>query len=526
MPRVSKFSQTASSAEPACPKVQPSLVEQIERVLQRIYEQMDRHVQRTPSVQAWIDLYGSSATGSRGLDWSAVPAAVDSGSTAMGLSTAKSEKKRARKLLNLDVNKVNARVLRKRQQVESFCAVLQPIIVAAAAATVPGGSGTPSSACTKAQQQANVSSAPVEGLEWQQQQQQQPRLHIVDFGCGTGNLLLPLAALFPCCRFTGVDMKPAALQLLQQRAAAAGLSNVSVFEGMIEQFDRPFDVALALHACGNATDHVLQMAVHSRAAFIVSPCCVGKLKFSMSGGSSFHSSAITWTPSQPGDKPPAQRAREQQQQQQQQQQTLEQQQEQPYSSPKAQRRLEPQHFEQQQQDTAAAATAAGGLPPLQHPRSAWLRRQLPQPEQQFRVMARVADIAHAPADQVLLGEALAQRAAVADTCKRFVELDRCAAAAEAGYAVGLFKVLGADSMAKNDLLLGLPLAAGSAAAVAAAAAAAVTANNGAAAIETATAVGGGSTSSGRGDAVGAGFRACSRQLVDQGLLFTAAMLGG
>lgn len=40
---------------------------------------------------------------------------------------------------------------------------------------------------------------------------------------------------------------------------------------------------------------------------------------------------------------------------------------------------------------------------------------------------------------------------------RFVELDRCIAAAEAGYAVGLFKVLQADSMAKNDLLVGLPL---------------------------------------------------------------------
>lgn len=40
---------------------------------------------------------------------------------------------------------------------------------------------------------------------------------------------------------------------------------------------------------------------------------------------------------------------------------------------------------------------------------------------------------------------------------RFVELDRCAAAAEAGgYAVGLFKVLQAHTMAKNDLLIGLP----------------------------------------------------------------------
>jgi hypothetical protein len=37
----------------------------------------------------------------------------------MGLSTAKSEKKRAKKLLKLDVDKVNARVLRKRQQVKA-----------------------------------------------------------------------------------------------------------------------------------------------------------------------------------------------------------------------------------------------------------------------------------------------------------------------------------------------------------------------------------------------------------------------
>jgi hypothetical protein len=114
---VTKFSQAASSSEPACPKVQPSLVKQIEGVLQRINEQLDPNVQVALSVQAWIDACNASATGSRGLDWSAVPAAVDSGSTAMGLSTAKSEKKRAKKLLKLDMDKVNARVLRKRQQV-------------------------------------------------------------------------------------------------------------------------------------------------------------------------------------------------------------------------------------------------------------------------------------------------------------------------------------------------------------------------------------------------------------------------
>jgi 2-polyprenyl-3-methyl-5-hydroxy-6-metoxy-1,4-benzoquinol methylase len=133
-------------------------------------------------------------------------------------------------------------------QVESFLLVLRPLLAAAAAAAARQHGGA-----------AN-------------------ELHVVDFGCGTGNLLLPLAALFPAARFTGVDMKPAALRLLQQRATAAGLSNVAAAGGMIEQFSQPFkfDVALALHACGNATDHVLQMAVDQGAAFVVSPCCVGE----------------------------------------------------------------------------------------------------------------------------------------------------------------------------------------------------------------------------------------------------------
>jgi hypothetical protein len=70
-------------------------------------------------------------------------------------------------------------------------------------------------------------------------------------------------------------MKPAAVAILQQRATAAGLTNVSAHLGMVEQYTGPLDVALALHACGNATDHVLRLAQARRAAFIVSPCCVG-----------------------------------------------------------------------------------------------------------------------------------------------------------------------------------------------------------------------------------------------------------
>lgn len=79
---------------------------------------------------------------------------------------------------------------------------------------------------------------------------------------------------FPCC---SVEMKPAAVKILEQRAAASGLANVTTFLGMIEQFAAPFDVGLALHACGNATDYMLLRSQQLRAAFVVSPCCVGEL---------------------------------------------------------------------------------------------------------------------------------------------------------------------------------------------------------------------------------------------------------
>lgn len=51
---------------------------------------------------------------------------------------------------------------------------------------------------------------------------------------------------------------------------------------------------LRRHACGNATDAALLKAQQNRAAYIVSPCCVGKLKFSLSGGTSFAPTNMTW----------------------------------------------------------------------------------------------------------------------------------------------------------------------------------------------------------------------------------------
>lgn len=140
------------------------------------------------------------------------------------------------------------------------------------------------------------------------------RLKIVDFGSGSGNLILPLAHFFPACDFVAIDMKAEAIRILQDRAAEAGLSNISAEVCRIEDYKYgswllpclvllcshcpidllrfsvrkyrlfacrdDFDVCLALHACGHATDVAMLQAHRSRAALVVSPCCVGKLVFS------------------------------------------------------------------------------------------------------------------------------------------------------------------------------------------------------------------------------------------------------
>ena len=118
---------------------------------------------------------------------------------------------------------------------------------------------------------------------------------IVDCGCSTGSLLLPLAFAFPEVHFVGVDLKQQSLALLRERARAAGLSDarVSTCECRIEDYSGPCDAIVSLHACGGASDATLQLAarrapIGARAApFAVSPCCVGAValgNFCLGGG--------------------------------------------------------------------------------------------------------------------------------------------------------------------------------------------------------------------------------------------------
>lgn len=148
---------------------------------------------------------------------------------------------------------------------------------------------------------------------------------IVDFGGGSGHLAIPLALMLPDCRIVVVDLNQRSLDLMHEKAAKvmeelqasvhgesngdshstwtataqqaapeASMNNnnnnnndprfrrcwnnLLSFVGPVQDFDEPFDMALALHLCGEATDVGLRKAANMGAsAMVVAPCCVGKL---------------------------------------------------------------------------------------------------------------------------------------------------------------------------------------------------------------------------------------------------------
>merc|ERR1711894_499819 len=53
---------------------------------------------------------------------------------------------------------------------------------------------------------------------------------VIDFGCGSGNLCLAFAAIFPDPKFVFCDMKEESLNILSKRAKNAGLTNVFIFQ--------------------------------------------------------------------------------------------------------------------------------------------------------------------------------------------------------------------------------------------------------------------------------------------------------
>ncbi|KAJ1521400.1 hypothetical protein ONE63_003075 [Megalurothrips usitatus] len=106
----------------------------------------------------------------------------------------------------------------------------------------------------------------------------QPGQKIVDFCSGSGHLGLLLAWLLPSCTILLLENKDKSLQRAVDRIEKLGLKNVLLVQSNIDYFKGKFDIGIALHACGVATDLVLQVCELKRAAFVVCPCCYGSIQ--------------------------------------------------------------------------------------------------------------------------------------------------------------------------------------------------------------------------------------------------------
>ncbi|KAG1658463.1 Glutathione S-transferase C-terminal domain-containing [Nymphon striatum] len=98
---------------------------------------------------------------------------------------------------------------------------------------------------------------------------------IVDFCSGGGHLGIPLAFLLPKCHIILVENKESSMSRARNRVKLLELPNISFYQGNLDYYKGKFDIGISLHACGVATDLVLQKCLEQRASFVCCPCCYG-----------------------------------------------------------------------------------------------------------------------------------------------------------------------------------------------------------------------------------------------------------
>uniref|UniRef100_A0AAV2LM23 Glutathione S-transferase C-terminal domain-containing protein n=1 Tax=Knipowitschia caucasica TaxID=637954 RepID=A0AAV2LM23_KNICA len=98
---------------------------------------------------------------------------------------------------------------------------------------------------------------------------------IVDFCSGTGHVGIVLAHALPECKILLIENKEESLVRAQSRATELGLQNIGFIQANLDYFTGPFDIGVGLHACGVATDMVMEHCIQAGAAFVISPCCYG-----------------------------------------------------------------------------------------------------------------------------------------------------------------------------------------------------------------------------------------------------------
>ncbi|XP_054846074.1 glutathione S-transferase C-terminal domain-containing protein [Eublepharis macularius] len=98
---------------------------------------------------------------------------------------------------------------------------------------------------------------------------------IVDFCSGGGHVGIVLAHILPSCQIILVENKELSLMRAKERSDELGLNNIWFIQANMDYFKGTFNIGVALHACGVATDMVIERCTQVRAAFVISPCCYG-----------------------------------------------------------------------------------------------------------------------------------------------------------------------------------------------------------------------------------------------------------
>ncbi|XP_030904433.2 glutathione S-transferase C-terminal domain-containing protein isoform X1 [Melopsittacus undulatus] len=98
---------------------------------------------------------------------------------------------------------------------------------------------------------------------------------IVDFCSGGGHVGIVLAHMMPSCQVVLIENKELSLIRAKDRSDELGLNNVWFIQANLDYFNGTFNIGVALHACGVATDMVIEHCIKAQAAFVISPCCYG-----------------------------------------------------------------------------------------------------------------------------------------------------------------------------------------------------------------------------------------------------------
>ena len=63
-----------------------------------------------------------------------------------------------------------------------------------------------------------------------------------------------------------------------KRVQALKMKNCRFYQGNMDYFNGYFDIGVSLHACGVATDLVIQACIRKKASFVSCPCCYGSVQ--------------------------------------------------------------------------------------------------------------------------------------------------------------------------------------------------------------------------------------------------------